>query len=66
MRPGTTFLSPKWKKNLSKTATAKIYTAEKWEAMHKNKRLSNYIYYLRLYLLYCYFVMQSLFNVYKN
>ena len=31
----TTFLSPKWKIDLSKTAIAKLSPAEKWEAMHK-------------------------------
>ena len=44
------------KKILSKTATAKLVPAEEWEAMHTS---------LHLYLLYCYFIMQSLFNVYK-
>ena len=34
------------KKKLSKTATAKLYPAEKWEAMNKNKSLSDYIYFV--------------------
>ena len=42
--PATIFLSPNEKK-LSKTATAKLYPAKKMEPMHKNKRLSDYIYY---------------------
>ena len=46
--PVTTFLSPKWKKNLSKTTTVKFYSMQKWEGMQK-KRMS-----LWLYLLYCY------------
>ena len=58
-RSATTFLSPKWKK-LSKTVTEKLYPVEKWEAMHK-KYTS-----LWLYVLYCYFIMQSLFDIYKN
>ena len=33
-QPATTFVVPKWKK-LFKTATAKLYPAEKWEAMHE-------------------------------
>ena len=51
---------PQKEKKLSKTTTEKLYPAKKWEAMHK-KYMS-----LRLYLLYCYPIMQSLFNVYKN
>ena len=42
------------KKNLPKTATAKLYTTKQWKAMHK--QLTS----LRLYLLYCYFIIQSL------
>ena len=43
------FFSPKWKKNLSKTTSTKLYLAKKWETnisqqCIKNKRLSNYIY----------------------
>ena len=34
-RPATTYFVPQMKKNLSKTATAKFYPAEKWVAMHK-------------------------------
>ena len=34
-RPATTFFVPQMKKTLPKTATAKLYPAEKWEAMHK-------------------------------
>ena len=46
-RSATTCLSHKWKKKkLSKTATAKLYPAEKWEAMNKNKSLSDYIYFV--------------------
>ena len=30
-QPATTFLSPKWKKTLSKTTTKKLYLAKKWE-----------------------------------
>ena len=37
-----------------------LYPAEKWETMHK-KYTS-----LWLYVLCCYFVMQSLFNIYKH
>ena len=55
-RPGTTFFVPQMKKKLSKTATANLYSAKKWEAVHK--KLTS----LQLYLLYCYFIMQSLFN----
>ena len=35
MWPAATFFVPQMKKNLSKTANAKLYPAEKWEAMHK-------------------------------
>ena len=42
--PATTFFVPQMKKNPSKTATEKLYPAETWEAMHKNKRLSDFIY----------------------
>ena len=35
MQPATTFFVPQMKKNLSKTATAKLYPAKKVEAMHK-------------------------------
>ena len=38
------FFCPPNEKNLSKTATAKLYPANKMEAMHKNKPLSGYIY----------------------
>ena len=40
------FFAPQMKK-ASKTATAKLYHTEKWD-------------YLQLYLLYCYFIIQSL------
>ena len=70
-RPATTlFVSQmkktcrKQKKNLSKTTITKFYPAKKWEK-HKatmHKKMTS----LLLYLLYCYFIMQSLFNVYKN
>lgn len=43
-----------------KTATAKSYSVEKWTTIHK-KYMS-----LRLYVLYCYVIMQSLFNVNQN
>ena len=54
------FFVTQMKKNLSKTTTAKVYPVKKWEAMHK-KIIS-----LQLYLLYCYLIMQSLFNVCNN
>ena len=38
-RPAATYFVLQMKKNLPKTATAKLYLAEKWEAMHKNKSL---------------------------
>ena len=59
-QPATTFFCLPNEKNLSKTTTAKFYPAEKWEAMHKNWTS------LQFYLLYCYFIMQNLFNVYKK
>ena len=34
-RPATTFFCPPNEKNLRKTATAKLYLVEKWEAMDK-------------------------------
>ena len=34
-RPATTFFVPQTKKYLSKTATAKLYPAEKWKAIYK-------------------------------
>ena len=63
-RPGNKFFVPQIKKQqqqkLPKTATAKLYPVEKWKAMDK-KWTS-----LWFYLLHCYFIMQSLFNVFKN
>ena len=41
-RPAATFFDSQMEKNLSKTVTAKLYPAEKWEVMHKEKRFSNY------------------------
>ena len=55
----TTFFPSDEKKNFSKTATANLFPASKWEAMYK--KLS-----FQLYVLYCYLVLQILFNVYKN
>ena len=48
-RPATTFLTPKWKKKLSKTLTIKTLSNERMRKKHneqyiKNKGLSNIIY----------------------
>ena len=40
------FFVPQVKKCLSKTATAKNYPSEKWEAIHKKIYLSDYIYFI--------------------
>ena len=34
-QPATTFFVPQMRKNLSKTAYAKLYSEGKWEAMHR-------------------------------
>ena len=49
--PAATFLPPN-EKNLSKTATAKLYPAKKWK---KCVKIS-----FQLFLFYCYLIMQSL------
>lgn len=50
-RPATTFLYPKWKKNLLKTTTTNIYLAKKWKTVHI-KSMSPW-----LHLFFCNFVM---------
>ena len=39
-RPETTYFVPQVKKKLPKTATAKLYPAEKWESKRKKKNVS--------------------------
>ena len=52
---------PNGKRNLSKTITKKLYRAIKWgEATMHKKDISLII------LLHCYFIIQSLFNIYKS
>ena len=51
-------------KNLSKTTTTKLYPAKKWETNIRQQYIKNK--HLCLHLLYCYFIIQSLLNVYKN
>ena len=60
------FLYPKQKKTCLKQLLQNFIQQRNGKQCIKNKRLSNYIYCLWLYLLHCYFIMQSLFNVYKN
>ena len=47
-QPTTTFFVTQMKKNLSKTMTAKVYLAKKWEAMHKKINVSPIIFTLLL------------------
>ena len=64
-RPATTFFFiSQMKKKLSKTTATKRYQAKKWETIIWKPCIINIS--PRLYLLYRYFIMQSLFNVFKN
>ena len=54
------------KKTLSKTTFAKLYPEKKWETNIRQKQCIKKLRSLWLYLLYCYFIIQSLFNAYTN
>ena len=62
----TTCLTQPYQKNLSKTTTTKLYPAKKYDTNIRQQTMHKKETCLWLYLLYCYFIIQSLLNVYKN
>ena len=64
MRPAMTLLSPKWRKACLKQSI-KTISSEEMRNKHKEQCIKKYTS-LWLRLFYCYFIMQSLFNVYKS
>ena len=66
MQPAITFFVPQIKKNCLKQPLQNFIQLRNEKQCVKNKCLFDYIYYLQLNSLYCYIIMQSLFNVCKN
>ena len=64
--PAATFFVPQLKKTCLKQLLQNFIQQRNGKQCIKNKCLSDFIYSLWLYLLYCYFLMQNLSNIYKN